>query len=79
MFVAAKIVHGKIMSFDTVGREPAGNTRSIPRGIDTSSPSRRISEGTGREHPVGVKTSAVTFEPAMEPQSVATLDPTSPI
>jgi hypothetical protein len=77
MFVAAKIIRAKIMSIDAVAREPVGGTRLTPRGIDTSVPSRRISENTGREHPVAIKTSTVAFDPAKEPESLPTLEPVS--
>jgi hypothetical protein len=82
MFVAAKsgtIVRGKIMSMETVPAGQAGHTRSIPRGIDTSAPSRRTSGSSGREHPVGIKSSGVSFDPATEPESLSTLEPKSPL
>jgi hypothetical protein len=82
MFVAAKsgtFVRGKIVSLETVPAEQAGHARTIPRGIETSSPSRRISQGSAREHPVGITPSTVSFDPATEPESLATLEPASPI
>jgi hypothetical protein len=70
---------GKIMTFEIGPAGKVGHTLSTPRGIETSAPSKRIGGGTAKEHPVGITSSAVSFDPATEPVSLATLEPVSPI
>jgi hypothetical protein len=53
-----------------------GGTHSIPRGVDTPAGRPRVAER--RELPVGIQSSAVSFEAASEPTNFATLEPLSP-
>jgi hypothetical protein len=80
MFIAAKagtFVRAKILTMEAVPAGHAGHTRSLPHGIETSTPSIRISESIGREHPVGIKSSSVAFDQTTEPESLPTLEPVS--
>jgi hypothetical protein len=54
-----------------------GAIHSIPRGIDTAAGRPRFAER--RELPVGIQSSAVSFDAASEPTNFATLEPVSPV
>jgi hypothetical protein len=54
-----------------------GAIHSIPRGIDTDAGRPRVTER--RELPVGIQSSAVSFDAASEPTNFATLEPVSPV
>lgn len=54
-----------------------GGVHSVPKGIDTPAGSQRASER--RELPVGIRTSAVSFDAASEPMNLATLEPITPV
>jgi hypothetical protein len=56
---------------------PLGGVHSIPRGIDTAAGRLRLAER--RELPVGITSSAVSFDAASEPKNAATLEPVSPV
>jgi hypothetical protein len=53
-----------------------GGMHSVPRGIDIAAGRPRAAER--RELPVGIQTSAVSFDAACEPTNFATLEPVSP-
>ncbi len=55
----------------------SGGLNSIPRGIDTTAGRNRLPER--RELPVGIQSSAISFEAAAEPTNFATLEPVSPV
>lgn len=76
---ACTYVRGKIMSLDARPVEPSGHSRSLPRVIETSAPNRRVAPNNAKEHPVGIRSSGVSFFPAREPETPATLEPVSPV
>jgi hypothetical protein len=54
-----------------------GAIHSIPKGIDTAAGRPRAAER--RELPVGIKSSAVSFDAETEPTNFATLEPVLPV
>jgi hypothetical protein len=75
----ANFVRAKVITLEPIPSYGMGHQRSSPRGIEPTSPSRRVKPAKSDEQPTPIKTSGVSASPTPEPENAPTLEPDSPL
>lgn len=71
------ILRPRVLTIEPMSIPQAGHHRSIPKGMDSPAPSKRVQPSKTREMPHDMTTSGVTGAPATEPENAPILQPVS--